>query len=171
MRYLFLYILLFVFMISGCRSYPRYRGDGPTTPMENQPTRGQFDTEEFLRLGTIMRTYLGKPYKGKSRYETGIDCSMFTRDVFQKYNQTELPRTAAEQYKAGVEVTPGRLMMGDLVFYKTERRKKISHVGIYLSHNEFMHASTSRGVIITNMSEKYWAKRFVGARRVLKRQN
>lgn len=171
MRTKCLFLLLVVLMISGCTSYPRYTGNSPTTPKENQPTRKQYNTEEFIRLGTIMRTYLGKPYKGKSRYEVGIDCSMFTRDVFRKFDQTELPRTAAAQYEAGAQVQPRLLAMGDLVFYKTERKTKVSHVGIYLSHNEFMHASSSRGVIISNMSEKYWAKRFVGARRILKRPN
>jgi lipoprotein Spr len=115
----------------------------------------------------ILREYLGKPYRGQSRYDVGVDCSMFTRDVFRSYNRMELPRTAAEQFKAGRDVPHGRMMFGDLVFFRTERNNKITHVGIYVGDNEFIHASSSQGVIISGLSEKYWAKAYVAGRRIL----
>ncbi|UCC44514.1 MAG: C40 family peptidase [Candidatus Zixiibacteriota bacterium] len=160
-------LIILLALLMGCKSYPRYAKQPPVTPEERVPTRERYSTRDYIRLGMILRAYLGKPYKGSSRYDAGVDCSMFIRDVYKEFNKTELPRTAEEQYKQGTEVPRNRLSFGDLVFFKTERKKKVSHVGIYAGHNEFMHASSSRGVIISGMGEEYWASRYVGARRIL----
>ncbi|MCH9025253.1 MAG: C40 family peptidase, partial [candidate division Zixibacteria bacterium] len=66
----------------------------------------------------------------------------------------------------GQPVSKSKLRFGDLVFFKTDR-KKVSHVGIYMDYDEFMHASSSNGIIITSMKNKYWSKRYIGARRVV----
>ena len=66
----------------------------------------------------------------------------------------------------GTEVARSRLRFGDLVFFHTNR-ERVSHVGVYVGFNEFIHVSSSNGVTITNLSEKYWAQAYVGARRVL----
>ena len=150
----------------GCTGYPRYARDASITPKESVPMRGGLTTDEFIRLGMVMRKYLGKPYRGTSQYHDGLDCSLFTGQVFREFNKTRLPRTAAEQYAEGREIPRRRLSYGDLVFFRTERRH-ISHVGIYVGQNEFIHVSTSNGVIISNLSETYWADRYAGARRIL----
>ena len=159
--------LLCLLLTFGCTPYPRYRANADMTPREQRPEDQYLTTGEFMELGMILQRSLGRPYKGKSRYEPGVDCSRFTRDAFREYNQMLLPATAAEQYQQGVEVARRRLKFGDLVFFRTER-DRISHVGVAIGHNEFIHASTSRGVIISNLSEKYWSRRYAGARRVLK---
>jgi len=99
-------------------------------------------------------------------YLPGVDCSLFTREVYKRFNGTELPRTARDQYRQGRPVNYRRLAFGDLLFFRTDRNQ-VSHVGIYIGHSEFMHASTSLGVIISGLGEKYWAERYVGARRIL----
>ena len=83
-----------------------------------------------------------------------------------EFNDTQLPRTVSKQYQTGRSVAFQRLRFGDLVFFKTERNR-VSHVGIFVGHGRFIHASTSRGVIISDMSDKYWAPKYAGARRVL----
>ena len=159
---------LALLLLVGCSPYPRYRKDPISTPREvHARTEGNFLTNDYIRLGLILQSHLGKPYHGRSRWEAGLDCSKFTAEVFEKYNKTLLPRTAAAQFHAGEQASRRRLKFGDLVFFRTER-SKISHVGVYIDHNEFIHASTSRGVIISNLNEKYWAERFAGARRVLR---
>ena len=160
-----LLLLIVLISIVGCAANPRYRTGGyetrpEVTHLDNSPT-----TQQNLDLGIILQSYLGKPYKGKSKYEEGLDCSHFTSSVFSKFNRTRLPRTAAEQYKEGAEVHYNLIRYGDLVFFKTTR-KTISHVGIYVGNRQFIHASTSHGVIISSMEEKYWSERFVGARRI-----
>ena len=168
MKYTPALAVLLLVTVAACTPYPRYGKHASVTPLENVPRRENITTNEYIRLGLILQKHLGKPYRGKSRYEEGVDCSMFTHDVYFEYNKTDLPRKAAEQYREGNQVTHSRLSFGDLVFFRTERGK-ISHVGIYVGHNEFIHASSSRGVIISSLSEKYWADRDAGARRILQR--
>ncbi|KAA3631715.1 MAG: NlpC/P60 family protein [Calditrichaeota bacterium] len=165
MKHIIVTIVLLLFI--GCAANPRYRTGGyevepQVTHLDNSPT-----TSENIRLGLILQSYLGKPYAGSSKYEEGLDCSDFTQSVFRQFNKTQLPRTAAEQYKYGSQIHFNMLRYGDLVFFKTTR-KAISHVGVYVGERKFIHVSTSRGVIISSFAEKYWSERFVGARRVFK---
>ena len=160
-------ILLFLIGAVGCSPNPRYRTGGEERPQQMVKAEAKYDTNDNIRLGTILQEYLGRPYKGKSKYEEGLDCSHFTQTVFKRFDNIKIPRMAADQYKEGKEVQYKHLRYGDLVFFKTGR-KKISHVGIYVGDNRFIHASSSKGVIISGMGEKYWAERYVGARRILK---
>lgn len=162
--------ILFILILSltGCATHPRYRTGGYETRPEVKHLDGTPTTSENIKLGLIMQSYLGKPYKGKSKYEEGLDCSHFTSVVYQKYNGTALPRTSAEQYAQGKEVQYRLLRYGDLVFFKTVRNK-VSHVGIYIGDHQFIHASSSNGVIVSSLDEKYWSERYAGARRYLKK--
>ena len=151
----------------GCTSHPRYRTGGAETPAELHPLiKPRQSTDDNIRLGLILQSYLGKPYRGTSSYDDGVDCSMFTRDVYRKFNNMILPRVSKDQAKEGKPVHFNNLQYGDLVFYKTDGRD-ISHVGIYVGGMHFIHSSSSKGVIITDMNEKYWSKRYAGARRIL----
>jgi cell wall-associated NlpC family hydrolase len=152
--------------LTGCNPYPRYNPEGPTTPEAPQDAITGITSSGFIRFGLILQRYLGRPYKGTSRYIEGLDCSQFTQLVYEQYDKTLLPRTTDKQFEVGVSVPRPRLSFGDLVFFKTTR-ERVGHVGIYIGYNEFIHASTSYGVIITNMDETYWARRYIGARRVM----
>jgi hypothetical protein len=160
-------LLCLLLLAVGCAGYPRYTEHRSITPEEQASSQGVLTTDECIEFGLILRKYLGKPYKGNSKYQQGMDCSGFTSTVFKEFNGTILPRTAADQAKTGDEVHVRRLQYADLVFFRIERGK-ISHVGIFIGGGEFIHASESRGVVIDNMSNEYWADRFAGARRVLK---
>jgi cell wall-associated NlpC family hydrolase len=107
--------------------------------------------------------WYGTPYKygGSSRY--GIDCSAFVQAVFLSAFGTTLPRTAREQYNATHHISRTQLQEGDLLFFNTQGG--ISHVGIYLQNNKFVHASVS-GVAISDMFEPYYVRHFVAAGRV-----
>jgi peptidoglycan DL-endopeptidase LytE len=96
----------------------------------------------------------------------GIDCSGFTRAVFQRLG-VNIPRTARAQFGVGSPVSRGNLRSGDLVFFNTLGRG-VSHVGLYLGNGEFANANSYHGrTIIEPMTSSYWATRYVGARRVL----
>ena len=103
-------------------------------------------------------------YGGLSR--DGIDCSAFTREVFRKSFNVDLPRTACMQSVLGNPVHKEALKFGDLVFFHTSGRAKISHVGIYVGEGLFANASCSRGVTVSSLESKYWAKRFLFAKRL-----
>ncbi|MFH2056309.1 MAG: NlpC/P60 family protein, partial [bacterium] len=96
-------------------------------------------------------------------------CSQLVREVFNQFDGRILPRTVYMLYTDGVEMHRNHLDFGDLVFFKTDH-SAVSHVGIFTGEDQFLHASSSRGVIISSMSETYWAKRYVGARRILLKQ-
>ncbi|MGP3788331.1 C40 family peptidase [Paenibacillus sp. 1A_MP2] len=86
-----------------------------------------------------------------------------------KYN-IDLPRTSQMQAKSGIKVEMEDLRTGDLVFFNTSGRG-ISHAGIYIGDNSFAHSSSSRGVTISRLSEKYYKERYVTARRVVSQNN
>lgn len=111
--------------------------------------------------------FIGVPYRrGGSSAETGFDCSGFVRTIFEQAKGMVLPRRANEQAAATEVIDKKDLQPGDLVFFNTLRRS-FSHVGIYLGDNKFMHAnSRGGGVRVDDMTGRYWAKRFNGARRI-----
>lgn len=101
--------------------------------------------------------------------ENCIDCSAFTQVVMRDVFNTILPRTAQEQYDNSEKIELADLQEGDLVFFHTTGRSRdITHVGVYLRNNKFVHAATSGGVMISDLNEKYWQPRFRGAGRVVK---
>jgi hypothetical protein len=98
----------------------------------------------------------------------GIDCSAFTGTIYSRAFGVRLPRSSNEQFGVGSRVKKDDLKVGDLVFFKTRRRRgPVSHVGIYVGENLFAHASTRHGVIISAIDQGYYLKTFVAARRVL----
>lgn len=101
-------------------------------------------------------------YGGTSR--KGIDCSALTGMLFSSVFGLALPRTAREQYQATERVGREELQEGDLVFFNT--RGGVSHVGMYLANDYFVHASTSEGVTISNLNDSYYARKYIGGGRV-----
>ncbi|MDD3529070.1 MAG: C40 family peptidase [Gallionellaceae bacterium] len=112
---------------------------------------------------------LGSPYKlGGSDPDKGVDCSGFVRHVYKRTSDLDLPRSASAISRNGAEVAREDLQPGDLVFFNT-RSRPFSHVGIYAGDGKFVHASSSRTkrVMVSDMNDGYWSRRFDGARRVL----
>jgi cell wall-associated NlpC family hydrolase len=103
--------------------------------------------------------------RGGREIATGFDCSGFVRYVFTHALGEQLASNSASQYNEGQHVDRGDLKMGDLVFFRTHG-KRISHVGIYLDNGLFIHSpSTGKRVRIDHLTETYWSKRYVGAKR------
>lgn len=97
---------------------------------------------------------------------TGFDCSGFVRYVFAHAVGLQLPTNSAAQFLAGFKVKRADMEPGDLVFFHTHGRHRISHVGIYISEGRFIHSpTTGKSVEISSLDDAYWAKRFVGAKR------
>ena len=107
--------------------------------------------------------FLGVPYSFGGTSTSGFDCSGFVQHVFAMLG-IALPRTADAQYDVGHRAVGGP-RPGDLVFFDTYGG--VSHVGIYLGGGKFVHASSSHGVMVSHLSESYWAARYVGAKRLI----
>ena len=119
-------------------------------------------------------TYLGTPYRYGGMTRSGIDCSAFVLSVFGTAVGMNLPRVGAAQSQEGDKIEKTELQKGDLVFFSHGRR--ISHVGIVHDVTEngevhFIHAATSKGVMISSLNDSYWGPRYRFAKRVLNTEN
>lgn len=123
-----------------------------------------FKSNQYKMLGFIEEWY-GTPYHFGGNSKSGIDCSAFTGNFMATVFGIELPRMAKDQYKFSQHVAKSDLQEGDLVFFHTTR-KGISHVGVYLGNNKFIHASLNYGVTISDLGEGYYAQRLVAVGRV-----
>ena len=131
---------------------------------------GKFASRILARTTSIARTltrdalrFLGTPYVFGGTSTSGFDCSGYVQHVFAMLG-VSIPRTADAQFYAGHRVIGG-MKAGDLVFFQTYEPGP-SHVGIYLGDGKFVHAS-SHGVMVSNLSDSYWANRYLGAKRML----
>ena len=116
------------------------------------------------RLISIAMQYLGTPYVfGGNSLLYGIDCSAYVQQIFGAVG-VSLPRTADYQYEVGMPISRGELLPGDAVFFTTYTYGA-SHVGIYLGDDKFIHASSSRGVTISSLNDRYYSTHYIGARR------
>lgn len=140
----------------------------PLKTAEATPAVTSGTTDKAAAILSDALSLVGVKYKyGGNSPESGLDCSGFVGHVFHNTAGLVLPRSASAISMVGSKITQNELRPGDLVFFKT-MRKAISHVGIYLGNNQFVHASSSKtgDVMVSSMTESYWSKRFSVARRV-----
>ena len=151
---------------------------GTTKPAQRQrTTERDFYSEHSKKLGVQLRgnehrelirvsaQWLGTPYKFGGNSRSGVDCSAFVGAVYKDALGVTLPRNSSAIAKSVTTVSRGSLQCGDIVFF-TDKAKRISHVGIYLVDGSFVHASTSKGVSVANLSNSYWKNYYAGAGRV-----
>lgn len=124
------------------------------------------------KIEKYAKAKLGQKYVWGATGPNTFDCSGFTRNVYRKTTGIKIPRVSRDQAKVGSYVKFKELRRGDMVFFDTEKKYtgKVNHVGIYLSNNNFIHASSARKkVIITNFKKKpFYKKRFLWGRRIIK---
>lgn len=115
-----------------------------------------------------LRTWLGTPYhKAWARKGRGTDCSGLVQQVYLTVFNIPLQRNSAKIFEIDCrEVGRHRLREADLVFFNNGKSRNISHVGIYLKDGHFVHASSSRGVMVSSLDSKYWTDHFQCAGRV-----
>lgn len=119
-------------------------------------------TSSFLHF---FKGWEGVPYRFGGENKRGIDCSAFVQQAYRETMNMSLPRTTYSQVKVGKQLNYDNVRSGDLVFFRTSRTDR--HVGVYLGDKQFMHVSTSKGVIISRLDNPYWASKFWQFRRVM----
>lgn len=150
-------------------------GNKTVTKSENlRKLDSRFDGNVPRSINDILKDaekYLGTPYKFGGNTSAGFDCSGFTVKVFEE-NSLDLPRRSSDQAGTGKNIDIADVKPGDLLFFATAGGSRVSHVGIVHDIGpdgevKFIHASTSKGVIISSLNEKYWNKAYLHAQRVL----
>lgn len=136
----------------------------------------QFKYAQLLdvRVETVLNTDLfrfiedwwGTPYVYGGKNKNGVDCSGFTNNLLSQVFRIQAGGSSAQLYDKSRKIgSPSQMREGDLVFFKTNG-SSVSHVGVYLVNDKFVHASTSSGVMISDLNETYWKKYYVGGGRV-----
>ncbi|MGL4430935.1 MAG: NlpC/P60 family protein [Silvania sp.] len=116
------------------------------------------------RILTQYHHWKGTHYRWGGTTHNGVDCSALMQHLFRDAAHLSLPRTTGEQIHRGVKVEELSLQAGDLVFFQTGEHRR--HVGVYIGDHQFIHASTSQGVTVSDLSDDYWQAHFITARRV-----
>jgi NlpC/P60 family len=122
-----------------------------------------------IRLYSFIDQWMATPYKWGGTDATGIDCSAFIQRVLAEVYNIQIPRTSVQQFfndwieKFG---SAEYLSEGDLVFFRTDNEKLISHVGMYLKNRMFVNSSSSKGVSIACLDDPYWKRCYVAAGRI-----
>jgi lipoprotein Spr len=121
-----------------------------------------------MQLLLQMEKWFGTQYCFGGSTDSCIDCSSFTQVILRDVYNVKIPRNSQQQFDASTKIEPENLKEGDLVFFNTVSASMIiTHVGVFVCNNKFVHASTSKGVTINDLSEKYFAKAFRGAGRFI----
>ncbi len=165
-------ITLLVFLLYSCGSSSKNKAviSEKTKSTAKTKTNGKPENRKIKSIISYAKSFNGTKYKYGGTTKKGMDCSGLVYTSFKKENVI-LPRTSRTMATQGKAISLKKVGVGDLLFFKTNKRKNvISHVGLVVETKgviKFIHASTSRGVIISSLNEKYWNKAFASARRVL----
>ncbi len=124
------------------------------------------ETLTNVNLLKLIDDWFGIDYCIGGTSKNCIDCSGFSHVIMQEVYNVNVPRTAQDQFNESQKIKLEDLSEGDLVFFHTGGRD-ISHVGVYLQNNKFVHSATSGGVMVSDLNDSYWKARFKGAGRYL----
>jgi cell wall-associated NlpC family hydrolase len=157
---------------AGCAStgavpqpFPRPAGAAPTATERPTAARSPLAPGDGYAIAGTALGLRGVPYRNGGSDPSGFDCSGFIWYVFGQHG-IRVARTVGEQFREGADVRPDTLEPGDLLFFAIQG-PGVSHVGMAIGGDEFVHAPSSRGEVrVERLSAPYWSSRFVGARRV-----
>ena len=155
-----LFLLLLTSVVIGCSTSPDIR---PGRLAKQQVSLNDSSTVKN-KLYKQHREWKGVEYEMGGLSKGGIDCSGFVYTTFRSKLGINIPRSTALQSKIGSNVSKNKLRAGDLIFFKTAT--KVRHVGIYIENNKFLHASTSKGVMISKLNNVYWKSKYWKSKRL-----
>lgn len=163
-------LFLLLLLVSSCKSKKSYSSKKRQTHTVKVKTTAKA-SKEAETIVKYAKTFDGTRYKYGGTTKKGMDCSGLIYTSYKKYNVT-LPRTTSGLKSTGDWIDVKEVNVGDLLFFATKKNsRKVNHVGIVTNvrtgNVEFIHASSSKGVMISSLAQKYWYFAFVQARRVL----
>ena len=165
MKTVLFFMIPLILFLTGCAGTQ----DKYTTPKYSKPDPKITDRSKNNKIKGILYSQLKEwksvKYKTGGLSKRGIDCSGFVFVTYMDRFRIKLPRTTELQSRLGRPIAKSRLKAGDLVFFKTG--VKVRHVGIYIENGKFIHASTSRGVMMSSFDDSYWSKKYWKSIRIL----
>ncbi len=181
-RHIFIYLLVLTLAVSSCRT----KKEVAPKPSTSHATTGDNKSKDSLneqwkrldipltrhdnkRLYAELKQWLGTPYKyAASDKGRGTDCSGMVMMVYKAVFDIKLERNSARIFERNCrKVSKDKLREADLVFFNNGKSARITHVGIYLKDGYFVHASSSRGVIVSHLTERYYTTHYQCAGRVI----
>lgn len=178
-HYLNFILLLIAVVLTGCLARPERPGIAKRSPAavyNLKPKTAQQLKEKYAALIDVpsyqlenvalyqfIEEWMGIPHRLGGQDKNGIDCSAFTYQLVRNIYQKDLPRTADDMAHTVKRKYENQLTEGDLVFFNFSGSGKFDHVGIYLANDRFVHVSTSKGVIISNLKDPWFRKYFTRA--------
>jgi lipoprotein Spr len=176
----FLLVALLGLILISCAAQPRFCPEPPEQKKEKGIREKETQrTEEAQtvysekqssldrgKMGKIIDSYMGSPYKRSGETKGGMDCSGLVVAVYRQYSGFKLPHDTQKLFKLVKRIDKENLAYGDLVFF-SDGWFKVSHVGIYLGEGKFVHSIEDFGVIVSSLEEDYYKKKYLGARRVI----
>ena len=169
------YKSLSLLMIISCLSLNNCKSSKVSNKKENTKSKSIVKSSEETTLSIKIIDYAkqfeGVKYRFGGTTRKGMDCSGLVYESFNAYN-IQLPRISRDMAKRGKKISLNTVIPGDLLFFKTKnKRNAINHVGLVIASStvniKFIHVTTSKGVIISSLSENYWNNSFAEARRIL----
>jgi len=161
-------------LLQSCKSGKHTTSSKKEKPIENNSTAKKIQEKyaallmvdksniSNIPLYSFVDEWMGVPYKYGGKTKEGVDCSDFTVILYKTIYNKLLEVPSSKIYSQCNPIDIKEIREGDLVFFKIEGNK-ISHVGVYLQNNKFIHASTKKGVIINDLNEEYYKKHFYKA--------
>lgn len=174
-------LLVFLLFLASCKNKKEITSTdtATTTPKKNTgAAKSSYIADKYAtqlkvepkainneKLYTFIDEWYAIPYKYAGFDKSGIDCSGFTCKLYESVYSKKIARSSKDICATSKEVELNELKEGDFVFFKIES-KNVSHVGVYLLNNKFVHASTKKGVIINDLNEPYYKKYFYKGGRI-----
>lgn len=158
---------ILIVALAGCSTTPKQHSPSTTGASKSAPPKhlNKQQANVYNRLNTQYSRWKGTPYELGGLNKRGIDCSGFVHVTFRDAFGMKLPRTTDALADTGKNISRHQLNVGDLVFFKTGFTKR--HVGIYVGNQQFIHASTSKGVMKSRLTNPYWAEHYWKSTRLL----
>lgn len=165
--HIILSMLVVVLTFASCSTTKTIRGSEGKKSSIGKVEKSEKLSKTDDKLIKEAKSWLGTMYKYGGHSKEGTDCSGFVMQVFLKVYDIKLPRSSKAQHAYCTEIKQSKMQVGDLVFFATGKSKTtVSHVGIYIGNGEFIHASSSKGVVISKLEQNYYQRTFISAGRV-----
>ncbi|SEL23474.1 Cell wall-associated hydrolase, NlpC family [Aquimarina amphilecti] len=170
MNKLFYFLLILSITLASCGGAKKRSTVSRKTAKTSKTKRATPKNKKITSIINYAKTFEGTRYKYGGTTKKGMDCSGLVYTSFKK-EEVVLPRTSKAMSVQGKKISLKNVTVGDLLFFRTNKNKNaINHVGLVVKTGnrvEFIHASTSKGVTISSLDERYWNNCFAGVRRIL----